>query len=432
MSHHSSCNDAHACAEYNELSRRGFLARSAAVSIGALAASAWLPRVALAREFRSTQRDVIVSIFLRGASDGLTLVPPHGESAYYAARPVVSVPAPGGSGTAINLDGFFGLHPAFAPLMPAYQNNHLLVLHATGQSDTSRSHFQAQRVMELGDPADPLLNTGWLGRHLYSVDPIDPNALLRAVGISTGLQQHLVGGPRTLPIPNLDNFGLLGAASSTAARQDALSDMYATVADPLKAAALTTAGTIDLLNTINFAGYVPGGNAVYPNNGFGLSLKSAAALIKAQVGVEAIAVDLGGWDTHVAQGSVGGALDTLIQTLVNAIAAFYTDMIANAGNPTFTLVVVSEFGRRLNENGSAGTDHGHGNAMFVLGNCVTGGRVLANWPGLAPGDLFEGKDLAVTIDYRDILAEIIQNRLGNNDLGYIFPGFTPTFRGVTC
>lgn len=424
--------DCHACEEYNQLSRRRFLAASGATVAAAALAPSWLPRVALARDHRGSMRDVVISIYLRGASDGLSLVPPHGEAAYYAARPTLAVPQPGaGTGNdAIDLDGFFGLAPAMAPLLPAYQNGHLLVVHASGSTDPSRSHFDAQRYMEVGVPNDPTLGTGWLGRHLFSVDPMNPGALLRAVGISTGLQKTLEGAPNALPVPDLDVFGLTGSAGTAAARTDAIGDMYQLVTDPQKAVALNTIATIDLLNTINFAGYATSGTVPYPAGSFAYALKTSAALIRAQVGVEAIAIDLGGWDTHNSQGTTTGFLAGLMGTLAGGLAAFYDDLTHGVSPPSFTVVIMSEFGRQLNENGSAGTDHGHGNAMFVLGPCVHGGRVLTNWPGLAPGQLFQGRDLEVTIDYRDILAEIVSQRLGNPNLAYVFPTFTPTPRGV--
>jgi uncharacterized protein (DUF1501 family) len=206
--------------------------------------------------------------------------------------------------------------------------------------------------------------------------------------------------------------------------------MFMDEPDPLSAAAITTLQTIDLLNMISFSGYAPANSAVYPAGSFGTALKSTAALIKANVGVEAVAIDLGGWDTHSAQGTVGGALDTLMTTFGQALGAFHADVIADNSAPSTTLVSMSEFGRRVSENGSQGTDHGHGNVMIVMGRCISGGRVLRNWPGLAAANLFEGRDLAVTIDYRDVLAEIVQSRLGNSNLSTVFPNYTPTMRGV--
>jgi len=419
-------------------------------ALAAAAAPAWLPRVSYAKDFRSGQRDIVISIYLRGAADGLSICTPFTDANYYAARPGLSLAQPdsgldnrllafAAGGTVNNAPSVggttsFGLNPALAPLMPAYDDGNLLFIQGCGSTDPSRSHFDAQRFMEVGKPADPTISTGWLGRHLLSVAPREPDSLLRAVGISTALPRTLVGGPLTLPIPNLDTFGLSGNGATTAARSVAIGDMYGPVEDPIHAAAINTLATIDLLNTINFSGYVPAGGAVYPTTGIGTALKSSAALMKAvpDKGIEAIAIDVQGWDTHNNQGlAPGGTMYTLLSQLATAIAAFHTDMFTGVA-PTFTLIVMSEFGRRLTQNGSLGTDHGHGNAMMVMGNCVHGGRVLTNaWPTLAVGKLYQGIDLDVTIDFRDILAEIAQVRLGNNNLAYLFPDFTPTFRGVT-
>jgi uncharacterized protein (DUF1501 family) len=439
MSHdEASCNG---CAEYRELSRRGFMGVAGAATLTALATPAWLPRVAMAKDYRSSQRDVIISIFLRGACDGLTLCTPWSEANYYAQRPNIAVPRPDsglpnrGTDLGVSVNGpngptGFALPPGMTALLPAFQAGHLLIVHAAGSVDPSRSHFDAQRFMEVGKAQDPNLATGWLGRHLMNTAPMDPNALLRAVGISTALQRTLVGGPLTLPVPNLDTFGLSGNSGTTATRTAALHDMYNTTPDPLHSIGLNTLATIDLLNTINFAGYVPSGGAVYGTDGFNYAMKTTAALIKAQVGVEAIAFDMGGYDTHANQGSTSGAMHNLMVSLSGAMAAFHTDMTSGSF-PTFTLVVMSEFGRRFTENGSLGCDHGHGNVMLVMGNCVTGGRVLTQWPGCNNNQLYQGLDLQVTTDYRDVLAEICSVRLGNTSLPLLFPNYTPTFRGVT-
>lgn len=429
-----STHECNGCSEYQELSRRQFMVTTSAVALAAAAAPSWLPRVAVASSYRSSQRDTVISIFLRGASDGLTMCVPYQENAYYTNRPTLAIARPdsGQANRATDLDGFFGFPPAMLPLLPAYQDGKLLIVHACGSTDPSRSHFDAQRFMEVGKANDPTIGTGWLGRHLMTVDPMSPTAILRAVGISTGLQKQLVGGPQTLPIPNLDTFGLSGSAGTVVARTNAISNMYSVVPDPLHASALTTIATIDLLNTINFSGYIPANGAVYPTSGFGTAIKSVAALIKAQIGVEAVAIDLNGWDTHASQGVITGAMANLMNDLSTGLGAFYRDM-NQPSTPTYTAVVMSEFGRRLLENGTpadAGTDHGHGNCMFVLGSCVDGGRVMRQWPGLAPNQLFEGRDLQVTIDYRDILAEIVSQRLGNQNLSAVFPSFTPTPRGV--
>ncbi len=419
------------CREYLELSRRSFLAASGVTALAAVA-PAWLPRVAVASSYRASMRDAIVSIYLRGANDGLNMLVPHADSHYYTARPTLAVPHPtsGAENRATDLDGFFGLPPAMTALIPAYLSGQLLFVHATGSHDPSRSHFDAQRFMEVGTPSDPTLATGWLGRHLANVPPAMPDALLRAVGISTGLMRTLVGGPKTLPIPNLASFDLGGPSSSRTARRAAINAMYDPQPDPLRAAAITTLQTIDLLQTINFATYQPSGGAVYPAGNFGTALRSTAALLKAQIGVEAVAIDLGGWDTHANQGTLTGTMAGLMSQLAQGLAAFHTDLNSGDSRPSHAVVCMSEFGRRVAENGSAGTDHGHGNCAILMGTAIQGGRVLAQWPGLAPDQRYQGLDLGVTIDYRDLLAEILQHRLGAPDLGVIFPDFTPTFRGV--
>jgi uncharacterized protein (DUF1501 family) len=407
--------------------------KSAAGTVAGLAAaSAWLPRVALAKDYRSSMRDVIIWIYLRGAADGLSMCVPWGDDAYYDARPTIAVPRPdsGSPGSCIDLDGFFGLPAAMASLRPAYLDGQLLFVHTCGSPDPSRSHFDAQRFMEVGKVADASLLTGWLGRHLASVAPADPAAMLRAVGISTGLQRVLVGGPSTIPVPDLDTFGLLGSSSTRQARSNALRDMYAQVNDRLQATAVTTLSTVNLLDSIDFAGYRPSGGAQYlATDQLGYAMKTSAALIKAQVGVEAIAIDVNGWDTHSAQGVVAGTMAALMSRLASALSAFQRDM-SGPGSPGYVVAVVSEFGRRVHENGSQGTDHGHGNAMMLMGPSIAGGRVLHEWQGLDLEHLYDYADLPVRIDYRDVLSEIIEHRLGNADLATVFPGFTPTRRGV--
>jgi uncharacterized protein (DUF1501 family) len=420
------------CHEYLELSRRQFLGAAGAGAV-ALTVPQWLPRVAFAQD-ACTDRDVIVTVFLRGAMDGMTLCVPHAENLYYAARPTLRIPRPDDPDPnhCLDLDGFFGFHPAMAPLIPAYQAGRLLIVHACGSQNGTRSHFDAMRFMEVGKPGDNTLFTGWLGRHIATAPPMSPNSVLRAVGIGYGLQQTLQGGPQSLPVPVPSNFNLSGDPSSRAARRAALTDLYNSAADAMQSSALSTQVTIDWLDAVDWGGYVPDGGAVYPTDYFGLSLKSTAALIKADIGVEAVAIDIPGWDTHNAQGVVpGGDMWGLLSTLANGLAAFHLDMFSPTTPKNLTLVVMTEFGRRFLENGSFGTDHGHGSCMLVMGNHVAGGRVLTQWPGLDQGQLFQGRDLAVTIDFRDVLAEIVYDRLRNPNLAAVFPSFTPTFRGVT-
>ncbi len=432
------------CREYQTLTqldrlgsmnRRKFLG-ALGTGLAAFAVPGWLPRVVLA-ESENSERDVLVSIFLRGGCDSLSMIVPHGEDAYYQLRPTLAVPRPdsGSPNAALDLDGFFGLAPSLQPLVDLYQDGRLLVVHACGLENQSRSHFDAMHSLEVGQiepPGD--LFTGWLGRHLATIAPTASAGVLRAVGIGFGLQRTLVGGPKTLPIDNLATFDLEGDPVTSAERRAVLEDLYGAVEDPLKASAQNSIATIELLQTIDFDGYQPGGGAAYPPGEFGEALRSTAALIKAEVGIEAVAIDFGGWDTHDDQGPLDGNMAQLMAVLGQGLAAFQADLAAaTPAAERVTTTVLSEFGRNAFENGSGGTDHGHGNMMLALGSGIAGGQVLTQWPGLAPGQLYENQDLAITLDYRDILTEIVTRRLGNPDFQNVFPDpdYTPVTYGVT-
>ena len=415
-------HDCKGCKEYEGLTRRNFVGLTAGLAAAA-AVPGWLPRVVYAAS-DSSSRDVIVSIFLRGGADALTLCPPHGEAAYYDLRPQLAIARPDSSADAgaraIDLDGFFGLPQAMAGLKDAFDDGYLAISHATGVKNSSRSHFDAMRFMEVGQGSAPAsLQTGWLGRHLQATAPTAKDGVLRAVGIGFGLQRTLVGAPLALPIADLAEFGLQGPGGSRAGRRAALAEMYAAFDDPLKSSAATTFRTIDVLKKIGFAGYRPTGGAVYPDDEFGYALKSAAALIKAEVGVEAVAIDLGGWDTHDFQGPVDGHMAYLMESLANGLGAFYQDLFA-ANCKRFVAVTMSEFGRVAFENGSAGTDHGTGGLMMALGGAVRGGRVLGKWPGLEREQLVDRQDLEVTTDYRDVLWEILDKRLQSPSARQVF------------
>lgn len=428
----SSDDDCKGCKEYSRLSRRNFLGLSAGAFATAMV-PAWVPRVAMA-DSESSSRDVLVSLFLRGGADSLTLCVPHGDDAYYDLRPTLAVPQPDSSAAdkAIDLDGFFGLPPSLQPLVEPWQDGKLTIVHACGLPDTTRSHFDAMHMMEVGQEAPPSsLFTGWLGRHLQATAPTLEEGFLRAFGIGAGLQRTLVGGPKTLPIGDLETFGLAGDPGTFDARRAALEAMYSTATGPLSSAALTTFSTIELLEEIDFDSYQPAGGAVYPQGEFGTALRSTAALIKAEVGVEAIAIDLGGWDTHEFQGPLEGQMSFLMANLGEGLAAFHKDLFTG-GKDNVLVVAMSEFGRNARENGSAGTDHGHGGAMLVLGGSVNGGQVISQWPGLAPELLYEGQDLQITVDYRDILTEILTECLDNPDFRTVFPdtSYVPKDYGI--
>lgn len=423
--------DDQGCREYHQISRRGFLGWTGGV-LSAMAVPAWLPRVVMA-ESENSSRDVIVSLFLRGGADGLTLCVPHGDDAYYGLRPTLAVPRPdsGSPLKATDLDGFFGLPPAMAPLLGAYQAGDLAVVHACGMPETSRSHFDAMHFMESGQLNPGNLATGWLGRHLQNTAPTQNEGLLRAVGIGFGLPRTLVGAPQALPIDDLANFDLKGDPDTAVQRRAAMEEMYASVPGALGESARNTFRTVDLLKQIDFVNYQPSGGAVYPEGEIGESLRSTAALIKAQLGVEAIGIDLGGWDTHDFQGPLEGDMAGLMGMLAQGLAAFHQDLDAASVN-NYVLVAMSEFGRNAFENGSLGTDHGHGGVMMALGGHIQGGQVINQWPGLAASQLYEEQDLAITTDYRDILSEILTKRLDNADIEAVFgdPSYTPVERGI--
>jgi uncharacterized protein (DUF1501 family) len=420
----------YSCSEYQSLSRRGFLRSSAAATSALAIAPAWLPRIALAQDHDGS-RDVLVSIYLRGGIDGMNMCVPYADDNYYLLRPTVNVPPPSSPlpRKAIDLDGFFGFAPAMAPLMEAYQSQKLAIVHACGVDGWTRSHFDAQRFMENGVPFDPYTNTGWLGRHIATTPPRTPGSTLRGVAMTYGMVQTMNGAPNSVAVPDPNYYGLAGDWPFEAEMRASMATMYVSEQDPVRRAAIDTQATIDLLATIDFPNYVPSGGAVYPDSNFGRALKSAAALIKANVGVEAVHLDKDGWDTHSDQGTLAGEMNALMDDLALGLAAFHKDMFAG-GRSDFTLIALSEFGRTAAENNSSGTDHGTATAVIVMGGAVIGGRVVRQWPGLAPGQLYEGVDLAPTIDYRNVVAEALAKRAQNTTLGQVFPGHTPQFLGL--
>lgn len=414
-----------------EVDRRRFLGGGVAGTAAALTAPAWLPRVGWAGT-AGAGRDTMVVVFLRGGMDGLTLCAPYADANLYTLRPNLAIQPPGGASGALDLDGFFGFAPAMAPLLPAYQAGQLAVVHATGLSDPSRSHFDMQRWMEFGvtSASSPGITTGWAGRYLQTIAPTG-SGLLRGMAIENAVTRSLAGGPACVAVPDPANFTLPGQANTAAARRAALTAMHAAEPFPVGPSALNAFATMDLLATIDFANYVPANGATYPATAFGRKLESAAALIKADLGIEFIEADLGGWDHHNQLGPITGTMATLMDELARGLAALHLDLSdASSTLGRVTVVCMSEFGRRAAENGSAGTDHGHGNCMLVLGGHVAGGQVLADWPTLAPASLDNG-DLAITIDYRDILAEILTDRMATTSLATIFPGYVPTRHGIT-
>ena len=392
---------------------------------------AWMPRLAFRPPTAGPRGDVLLVVFLRGAADFLNVVVPHGETAYYRMRPTLAIPRPddkqaGAAERAVDLDGFFGLHPALAPLMPAWQAGHWAIVHACGAPDESRSHFQAMELMERGltDLHGPA--SGWISRHLASYDTGN-HSPLRAVGIGEQVQRSLRGVVPASALQSIADYHLGGDPTSTARLQAALASLYGGD-DPLSQVGRETLSVLDTLSRLEAGGYSPRPEAIYPESDFGMGLRQVAALIRADVGLEAAAIDVGGWDTHFGQGGSEGLMAGLLADLGQGLAALHADLVDRIDD--LTVVVMTEFGRRAVENASLGTDHGHGGAMFLLGGGVEGGRVHALWPGLEDGQLFGPGDLAVTIDYRDVLAEICRLRLNSPSLDAIFPDYAPVFRGI--
>lgn len=373
--------------------------------------------------------DTLVVVFLRGAADGLNMVVPHAEEPYHRLRPSLRLPRPDDPRATedkriIDLDGFFGFHPALRPLLPAWHAGQLACVHACGAPDESRSHFKSMELMERGVSKDSGPASGWIGRHLATLETGNSSSL-RAVGLGEQIPRSLYGPVPASSLRSIADFHL-GGSKSAQALAAALSVLY-TGDESLSTQGQETLQIMRTLEKLDPEGYQSGGSP-YPNSAFGHGLRQIAMLIKAEVGLETAAIDLGGWDTHFAQGVQEGIMPRLLADLSGGLAAFHSDLENQIQN--LTLVVMTEFGRRAHENAGLGTDHGHGGLMFVLGGTVAGGQVIAKWPGLEEENLVGPGDLAVTIDYRDVLAEILSTRLHNPAVGEIFPNYKPKTVGI--
>jgi uncharacterized protein (DUF1501 family) len=401
-----------------KISRRYFL-KSGGIGMLGMASLPLFLQHAIAVTPAPNKKKMVV-LFQRGAMDGLNVVVPFGERAYYDMRPTIAIPEPRreGGDAAIDLDGFFGLHPSLQPLLPLFRDGRLAVVHAVGSPDPSRSHFDAQDFMESGTPGLKATDDGWLNRALQSM-PEDKPSPFRAVALASSLPRTLQGGAPAVAISDLKQFKMYGPQQTVEGGFEA---MYAQSVDQaLRGVGQETFEAIDQLKNINPEKYQPQNGAQYPTSRFGQSLQEIAELFKADVGLETAFLDSGGWDHHVNEGGVQGQLSNLLRDLGQGLAAFYRDMGDLMGDVVF--VSMSEFGRTARENGNRGTDHGHANCMFVMGGDVKGGRVYSRWPGLSEEQLYQGRDLAVTTDYRDILGEIISKHLGGRQLETVFPGF---------
>jgi uncharacterized protein (DUF1501 family) len=397
------------------ISRRIFLKNGGLALVSLGFAPAFLARTVAASDAR---RRVLITIFQRGAVDGLNMIVPFGERAYYDARPTLAIARPGASAdAAVDLDGFFGLHPRLAPLEPLFRARQLAIVHACGSPDATRSHFDAQDYMETATPGVKSTQDGWLNRYLHAREH-QAATPFRAVALCPQLPRALQGTEPALAIGQIAQFGIRGEMSPSSFESE-----YAAAADTvLRSTGRDAFEAVRMLKVANPAQYTPANGAEYPRSAFGQALRQIAQLVKADVGLEIAFAESGNWDHHVNEGAAVGQLATRLDDLARGIAALVRDL----GDRMADVVVLtmSEFGRAVTENGNRGTDHGHGNAMMILGGPVRGGKVYGRWPGLAREQRFEGRDLSVTTDFRAVFSEVVREHLGLDRSAAIFPGFS--------
>jgi uncharacterized protein (DUF1501 family) len=412
------------------MERRVFVKSGALALVTMGLSPSFLRRTAFGMELKNVQKGkVLICLFQRGAADALNIVVPHGEKAYYAMRPSIAIPQPSRNvaGGAIDLDGFFGLHPALAPLKPLYDRGILAPVHAVGSPSTTRSHFDAQDYMETGTPDVKGTTDGWLNRYLAVKGTCDECNLaktpFRAVSLTPQTPRILEGPSPTVAMNSLAEF-TVRATGNSAERLEAL---YRTgSADLVHATGTETFDAVKMLRAADPQKYAPQNGAEYPRSQFGTRLLQIAQLVKANVGLEVAFADVGGWDTHVNQGSTTGQLAQRLEDFSRSIAALVTDLGDRMDD--VVIMTMSEFGRMAKENGNRGTDHGHAGALFVIGGQVKGGKVHGKWPGLEPEQLYEGRDLALTTDFRSVFAEVVSHHLGARELDRVFPGFAASPR----
>ncbi|MCU1290141.1 MAG: hypothetical protein JWN60_2370 [Acidobacteria bacterium] len=375
------------------------------------------------------KKKVLVTIFQRGAVDGLNMIVPHGDAEYYNLRRTIAIQKPGEAEGAINLDGHFGLHPSLKPLERFWQSKQLAVIHSVGSPNNTRSHFDAQDYMESATPGVKSTRDGWLNRVLQSNSGKDQSPF-RAVSMTGQLPRSLYGRAPSVAMTNLSDFAIKAGIYTQTVQGGFEGIWQENVKDGLSNTGAETFQAVNFLKQSNPAQYKPENGAVYPNSPLGRSLRQIAQLIKAGVGLEVAFAESDNWDTHRGQGGARGTMANLLRDFGQSIAAFAADLGKRMDD--VVLLTMSEFGRTARENGTRGTDHGHGNAMLVLGNTVKGGKVYGDWKGLKNDQLNEERDLAVTTDYRDVFGEIAYKHAGSADLKKVFPGYQSSpakFRG---
>jgi len=401
-----------------KVSRRVFVKRGGVAMIGMSTLPAFLQRAVAATPTPNKKK--LIVLFQRGAADGLNIVVPFGEENYYRIRPTIAIrqPRQGGEGAAVDLDGFFGLHPSLAPLGQLFHSGQLAIVHAAGSPDTTRSHFDAQDFMESGTPGVKSTDEGWLNRTVQSAHE-ENTSPFRAVAMGANLPLTLRGIAPAIALADVKQFRVL---SESKAVQGGFEALYAQTVDRvLRGTGTETFEAIEMLRKADPSRFQPENGADYPKGRVGQTLQQVSQLIKSDIGMEVSFVDTGGWDNHVNEGGTLGQMANLLCELGQGLAALHQDL----GDRMDDIVVVtmSEFGRTAHENGNRGTDHGHANCMFVMGGSVKGGKVYGKWPGLGPEQLNEGRDLKLTTDFRSVLGEVISGHLGSKNLQTVFPGF---------
>lgn len=402
------------------VSRRVFLKNGAFALVSLGFAPSFLARTAFAQG-RSARAKMLIAIFQRGAVDGLNVIVPFGEGEYYRARPSIAIGRPNsGDNAAVDLDGFFGFNPRLQPLKPLWDRRELAIVHACGSPDSTRSHFDAQDYMETGTPGVKSTSDGWLNRYLQA-RRLEGATPFRAVSLTSQLPRMLQGTAPALAVSQIQQFGIRAGQASDIVGASFEAEYAAAADHVLNGTGREAFDAIKMLKVADPSKYQPENGADYPRTPFGQALKQIAQLTKADVGLEVAFADVGGWDTHVNQGASQGQLAGRLDDFSRSIGALVADFGDRLGDTV--ILTMSEFGRAVNENGNRGTDHGHGNAMMVIGGGVRGGHVYGKWPGLATDRRYDGRDLAVTTDFRDVFGEIVVRHLGVNDPKAIFPGY---------
>ena len=400
------------------ITRRVFLKNGGLVVVGTAAVPSFLTRAAFGEVEPGARNKRLVVIFQRGAADGLNIVVPHGESQYYALRPNINIPRQ----AVLDLDGFFGLHPSLAPFQPLWRQRHLAIVHAAGSPDPTRSHFDAQDFMESGTPGLKATEEGWLNRSLHDMPLPSPTTPFRAMALGPSLPRILSGAEAAVAMNNINDFSVGGRSAKPSPAATTFEAMYDHSLDTvLHGAGEKTFDALKMLKSADPGKYTAAPGANYPRGRFGDSLRQLAQLIKANLGVQVAFADIGGWDHHVNEGSTEGQIANVLTDFSQSLAAFWIDLGDLAEDTV--IVTMSEFGRTARENGNRGTDHGHANVMFVLGGPVKGGKVYGRWPGLDQSQLYEGRDLALTTDFRQVIGEAVARHMGNKNLQTVFPGY---------